>query len=1082
MKRTFAARSALLSLFALSLAVSGCDCRGGNGVNRNLGEVSVVWRDADGNRVLNRDATYDFGNALVGERKPLTMTVRNVGAGKLTLSTLERTDGDDTAVATAGTETSAFEVAFRAGTVLEPSEQVEFEMFFTPKPVKSSFLSVLKLATEGTRPEDSTAVITLKGGGEKGACDLPTIIDFGKTPVGDSLTYTLTMQNPTSIDAVGFAGDITGTDASSFGYAANTPHPQVPVRARSSNDVVFTFSPTEKRMYSAEVKVRGAGACQEQTVIIRGEGSDDVLTWTPSSLAYGFVSPGTEALKDVVFTNISNVPITLTEVTSSLPGDFYHAAGAGNDATKFVVPGGGVPTPMKIACNPSQLGPRGPATLTFKTPLMRTPMGTISLTCTGGGPKIKVTPRPNLAFGRVGYFPGSTTFTVTRKVNVQNIGSRPPTPDVTANLFLGEVAMDGTPGQLPLFDLTPKNAATAADEFVVGLGSPYNGSTGLEAIAGRNFVDLTVTLTPKSTGMKEAQLVIHSNDPTERDVTVTITADVQQLPPCNYRVSPAQANFGLVTPGTTKDLPITITNLGTAATDICYLSGIDLAPGTDLAYSIVGGAIVEKELQPQQSMQVVVRVAPTGAVPTNLVTLTGALTFNATSPTAPQAIVPLRTSVGPSCLAVTPDPLDFGTIKRGCNSAPRTFNIYNVCTTNVTISSFAMQAAAGQPPGGPNCMGGSACPEFYLVSTPSIPMGGLTLNPGAAPVTFQAKYAPIDIGSDQGAVAINAIQNGQSITYLVGLQGNGDAIGQQTDTFQQDLQPKADILLVVDDSGSMQDKQTSLANNFSSFIQYAVAANVDYQIGVTTTTVGEQECVPGFGCIATPSKAPSGKLRRENGVYILKPSTMNIGQKFAQYVNVGTDGSGTEQGLETATLAVTPPLISSDNAGFVRPDANLAIVVVSDAGDQSVQPVSYYQNRLVNVKGFNRLSMFTFSTIGPYLASAPGSCTYDGGGDVQRYQAITTYTSGVSDEICNSNWAAALQNLGRTAFGFRTQFFLNNVPDTSMGRVIDVKINGVSAPAGTWMYDSASNSIKFQQSATPAPGQTLTVTYFTACF
>jgi hypothetical protein len=41
----------------------------------------VVWRNAQGDRVINRDALYDFGAALVGERKTLTMTVRNVGVG-----------------------------------------------------------------------------------------------------------------------------------------------------------------------------------------------------------------------------------------------------------------------------------------------------------------------------------------------------------------------------------------------------------------------------------------------------------------------------------------------------------------------------------------------------------------------------------------------------------------------------------------------------------------------------------------------------------------------------------------------------------------------------------------------------------------------------------------------------------------------------------------------------------------------------------------------------------------------------------------------------------------------------------------
>ncbi len=1071
-------RAWLLGVFAL--IASGCDCKGSSNISRSNGEIGVVWYDADGNRLVNRDALFDFGYALVGDKKPMTMTVRNTGAGKLTLTKLELASGDQTAIG--GPGDGDFEVDF-APVELEPSTDTAVPMYFTPRGLKQLYESKLTLTAEGARVEDSTATITLRGAGQKGACDLPTEIDFGKVPVGDTLPFEVVYNNPTNVDALGSVGAVGGADAAAFGA---TPSGDVPVTHQSQVNVEVTFSPTEKRAYSATVKLKGAGNCPEVDVTLKGEGADDVFSWTPDTLDFGFVSPGFDSVKDVLFTNLSNIPITITDVTSSMPTDFEHRVPAGADATRLSIPGGGQPFPMHLACAPAGMGPRT-ATLTFKTPLKKTPQGTISLKCVGGGPKIKVTPRPTLAFGRVGYFPGNTSFTVTRKVNIQNIGSRPATPTTTANLYLGQVDASGTPGQLPLFDLVPKNAATAADEFTVSLASAYDPAKGLEPIAGKNFVDVGVVLNPKSIGLKEADLVIYSNDSAEPSITVKITADVQQLPPCNYKVAPAQANFGLVTPPTSKDLPITITNLGTAATDVCYLSGIDLAPGSNLAYSIVGGPVVDKELQPQESWQVVVRVAPPGPVPTTVQSLTGVLTFNASSPTKPQASVPLTTAVGPVCLTVTPDPLDFGTVKQGCSSAAKTFNIYNVCSTSVTITGFAMQAPGGQPPGGPNCPGAAACPEFFLVQTPTLPATGLPISTGAAPITFQAKYHPIDLGQDQGAVAITALQGGQSVTYLVNLMGTGDTSGLQTDTFVQDLKPKADILLVIDDSGSMQDKQNNLAANFSSFIQYAVAANVDYQIGVTTTSMQDDPCIGGF-CPPNGSVAKAGHLRRDsNGLYILKPTTPNIGQKFSDFVKVGINGSSSEEGLEPAVAALTPPLVAAENAGFLRTDANLAVVVVSDAIDQSPQPVSYYENRLWNVKGFNRQSMFTFNNIGPYSANgmAPSGCTYDSEpASNTRYQTVVTATSGIKDEICTTNWSTTLQNLGRTAFGYRTQFYLNTAPDTSGGKVITVQLNGqnVAPSTTTWTYDSASNSIKFASTATPSPGQTLTVTYTTACF
>jgi hypothetical protein len=131
-------------------------------------------------------------------------------------------------------------------------------------------------------------------------------------------------------------------------------------------------------------------------------------------------------------------------------------------------------------------------------------------------------------------------------------------------------------------------------------------------------------------------------------------------------------------------------------------------------------------------------------------------------------------------------------------------------------------------------------------------------------------------------------------------------------------------------------------------------------------------------------------------------------------------------------------------------------------------------------RSFNRLSMFTFSNIGPYLPAAPAGCSYDSG-DPARYAALVTFTSGVSDEICSPSWAATLQNLGRTAFGYRTQFYLNNTPDLG-ARALEVAINGVPVPSTGWTYDAASNSIIFTPTTTPQSGETLTVVYATVCF
>src|SRR4051812_46110298 len=58
-----------------------------------------------------------------------------------------------------------------------------------------------------------------------------------------------------------------------------------------------------------------------------------------------------------------------------------------------------------------------------------------------------------------------------------------------------------------------------------------------------------------------------------------------------------------------------------------------------------------------------------------------------------------------------------------------------------------------------------------------------------------------------------------------------------TDTFVQGdlVGGYADILFVVDNSGSMSEEQTLLANSFNTFINWVITQKVDFHIAITTT-------------------------------------------------------------------------------------------------------------------------------------------------------------------------------------------------------------------------------------------------------
>jgi hypothetical protein len=544
---------------------------------------------------------------------------------------------------------------------------------------------------------------------------------------------------------------------------------------------------------------------------------------------------------------------------------------------------------------------------------------------------------------------------------------------------------------------------------------------------------------------------------------ITVSADATVLPTCNYTVTPTTVSFGLISPPDYRDLAFTVKNNGTNPGDICLLSGMAMGPDTDAFFSLPSGEIDSKELAPGEQIQVLVRVWPQGTTPTSVTTITGSVDFYMSSPVKPQATVGLTAQVAPSCLTIAPDELDYGTVQVGCSSATRTFSMYNTCGSPVMVNSFRILSA---PTADPACLTTTGC-EFLLTASPTVPTGGLPINAGSAPVTFQVKYKPQDFGPDTNAVAINATQNGTNVTYVVALKGTGDSQGIHTDVYLQDAKPKADILLIVDNSCSMSDDQQNLAANFASFIKYATAAQVDYHIGVTHVD-------PSIAGYAELLYGPGHPER------VLTPQTPDVENKFKLKVNLGAIG-GWECEAEPALMALTAPLINNENAGFLRQDAALAVVGITDENDQSPQSTTYYLNGLWNIKGFNRKTMFTFNAIASFDPSCPA---VNDSGELAFY---VSQTNGVKESICTPDWAKTLENLGKTAFGFRTNFFLTSAPDLTKGP-IEVKIDGTLIPntdsrgATIWTFDSVVSSINFEPMYVPEPGQTLTITYHVTCY
>jgi hypothetical protein len=167
-----------------------------------------------------------------------------------------------------------------------------------------------------------------------------------------------------------------------------------------------------------------------------------------------------------------------------------------------------------------------------------------------------------------------------------------------------------------------------------------------------------------------------------------------------------------------------------------------------------------------------------------------------------------------------------------------------------------------------------------------------------------------------------------------------------------------DMLFVIDDSPSMLDKQANLKNNFPAFINELNALPgglPNVHIGVVSTDLGtkgadDATAGPGIGsgpgsCMGT---GKAGNLQTNGtalitGMFISDTKntdntrtvnyTGSLASAFSAIASLGASGCGFEQPLQAAKQALDN---NPANAGFLRPNASLAIITLTDEDDCSI--------------------------------------------------------------------------------------------------------------------------------------------------
>ena len=284
-----------------------------------------------------------------------------------------------------------------------------------------------------------------------------------------------------------------------------------------------------------------------------------------------------------------------------------------------------------------------------------------------------------------------------------------------------------------------------------------------------------------------------------------------------------------------------------------------------------------------------------------------------------------------------------------------------------------------------------------------------------------------------------------------------------TDVRFQSPPTEVDILLVVDDSCSMEDEQTKLSDGFAEFVEFFDIADVDYHIGITTTDMVDPE--------------RSGRLMGD--VPVITRDTPNAEEVFRDNVKVGIEGSGTERGLDAAARALGESMTAGDNSGFFRSEALLSVIFVSDEEDASHYGVNDYINFFRDLNGQRRRDSFNASaligidsdSLEPIDCGLSATNPNAGARAAHRYWEVARQTGGVVASICEDEFAEVVNRMGLASSRLLDTFLLERQPRVDSLDVTlyenDDDLDGLRLPAEDaedypWIYEEDIDAFQYQ--------------------
>ncbi|HWV37305.1 MAG TPA: adventurous gliding motility lipoprotein CglD, partial [Vulgatibacter sp.] len=363
------------------------------------------------------------------------------------------------------------------------------------------------------------------------------------------------------------------------------------------------------------------------------------------------------------------------------------------------------------------------------------------------------------------------------------------------------------------------------------------------------------------------------------------------------------------------------------------------------------------------------------------------------------------------------------------------------------------------------------------------------------PFKLQVEYVVRD---PRRAVVVASLVEAASWTGDVVIElddvANGSALAQAGDTtnvacdrFQSQPWAKVDFLFVIDNSGSMADKQTALSNAADAMATQLSNAAFDWRIATITTDFDQ-------GGLSPTSGSTGHNQRLTN--FTRDPNQFRIDAK------PGTRGSGTERGFFPVLCAIrggvgcnstfmdqypegyfTP--VAEDRDDRIRPDATLVIVFISDEPEQSFDTpadwIPFFQDWDNKRPGAQRAFLAGILT----CYSGNSDCTSTNQQAIDRrnrYRDVINGMNGPIGDLLNLQTIdATIDAIMNSVIGGTSPYDVSRAPISASFKVA-IDSDGLVTPEGPgcdpanvprsrshgFDYDGASNRITFFGDCRPA--------------